>query len=326
MNAMRNPGEARWGMSACLVRGMLVLLALFVVLASIGWWWTLVQVNRQVPALTQAEARQSYLRAVSWLKANESSVLSDGNAALWWLIDAAARRSEDRHLSELVERHLAVAYQGVLANSPWVRIVRPQSVATGEVQSDELLARYQRFFLTAATCRADDDTQAFLDGHVCRPALIKVWLADRVCSTHHLMGLMIHRRNGCKAPAVAERLQNELLEDIEAQARVDPFMRDAALQRVLMLAWVGGLDRPQSSWVRRVRDAQQADGGWSGSATLPEWPDFLQPRALSAAGARLTGRPWSPSAPPSDFHASAQGLLLMALLAHPTGKSAWQGE
>lgn len=320
MNAMRNPAGWWVRMLAGFSRGILMLLVLFGVSALIGWGWTQSHVNRQAPALTQAELNQSYQRAVAWLKANESSVLAQGNAALWWMIDAAAQRSEDRYLHELVERHVTITYQGAQANSPWMRLVRPQSTPTGGPQADEELVSYQRFFLTAATCRADSETRAFLEGHVCRPALTKVWLADRVCSTHHLMGLMMHRRSGCEPPSGVARLRSELLDDIEAQARLDPFMRDAAMQRVLMLAWAGGVDRPQPSWVRRVRDAQQADGGWSGETTLPEWADFLQPRTLRAAWGRMRGLPQLSSSPSSDFHASAQGLLLMALLAHPGGK------
>lgn len=307
-------------------RIVLAVLALSVAVLLGAWGWTQLQINKEDSALTQQEAMQSYLHAVSWLKANESSVLTQGNSALWWMIDTAARRSGDPYLNELVERHLRFVYQGLLTNSPWMRLVRPRSPVREDAQPEEGLERYQRFFLAAATCRPDDDTRPFLMGHVCRPALTKVWLSDRVCSTHHLMGLMIHHRNGCKATPDAARLQGELLDDIEAQARLDPFMRDAALQRVLMLAWVGGAERPQSSWVRRVQQAQQADGGWSGETSLPEWPHFIQPHFIRTMGARLTGRPWRRSAPPSDFHASAQGLLLMALLAHPTGKSGWQGE
>ena len=320
MNAMRNPAGWPRRVLAWLARGTLVLTALLAASVLMGWGWTQIQINRPTQSLTQEEARQSYLRAVGWLRSNESLVLSQGNAALWWMIDTAARRSEDRYLAELVERHLAIAYRGMWVNSPWKRLVRPQAAATGEPPAGEQLVRYQRFFLTAVTCQADADTIDFLEGHVCRPSLIKALLVDRVCSTHHLMGLMIHRRSGCEAPAGVNRLHSELLDDIETQARLDPFMRDATLQRVLMLAWAGAVDRPQPSWVRRVRDAQQADGGWSGEETLPEWADFLQPRALAALWARLSGRPLPRSVPPSDFHASAQGLLLMALLAHPAGK------
>ena len=324
MNEMGKLG-ARSGVKwAWFARSLFVLVGASVSLALIAWAWTLQQVNQQAPALTQAEARHSYLRAVAWLKVNESSVLSQGNAALWWMVDTAAQRSGDPYLSDLVERHLSIAYQGPFANSPWVRFVRPQALVKGGPQPEEQLVRYQRFFLTAVTCRADDDTRDFLEGHVCRPALSKVWLADPVCSTHHLMGLMIHRRSGCEPAPEAERLQGELLDDIEAQARLDPSMRDAVLQRVLMLAWAGGVERPSPSWVQRVRDAQQPDGGWTGEASLPEWPDFLQPQVIRGAWRRLNGRPHA--APPSDFHASAQGLLLMALLAHPAGKTAPAGQ
>lgn len=300
---------------------------LFALLAAVltAWAWTQWQINRDAPAVSAAEARRGFVRAISWLQANEGTVLSQGNAALWWMLDVAAQRSADPYLTDLVERHLQLAYQGELETSAWKRLIRPRSMPVASADPVEALEPYQRFFLSAAKCRIDDQTRAFYAGHVCRPALTKVWADDSVCSTHHLMGLMVHRRNQCPEVAGMLQLQQELLDDIEGQARWEPFMRDAVLQRTLMLAWVGGPERPRASWVRRAIAAQQPDGGWSGAAALPEWPDLVQPWAWKAwlrkpSGGALSDRP------PSDFHASAQGLLLTALIAYPSGKSGLLGD
>jgi hypothetical protein len=63
-------------------------------------------------------------------------------------------------------------------------------------------------------------------------------------------------------------------------------------------------------WVRRILGAQRPDGGWSGAAVIVELPDE---RVLSWQGGL---RSQVVEAPVSEFHATAQGLYLMALLLH----------
>ncbi len=290
------------------------------VLVVAAWGWTLRQVNRDMPPMPQQEALTSFQRSVAWLQNNEPVVLQDGNAALWWMVDAAAKRSGDPYLAQLVERYLAQVFQGVQAQSPWLRLVRPQAQVARDLPLPEQLVDYQKHLLSAATCQAapslGDHDHAFLETNLCRPMLTKVWLGDRVCSTHQVVALLIQQRNRCASPTGLARLQSELLDDIQTQTSLDPFMRDATLQRVLVLAWAGNGQRIAPSWVLRVRDAQHADGGWAGEASLPEWPAFLQPRLLKSLAARALGRPPRTTIP-SDFHATAQGMLLMALLAYP---------
>lgn len=296
-------------------RALLILSALCMVCVLFAWGWTQLQINRNVQPVTQQEARQHYERALGWVRANESTVLSQGNAALWWMLDVAAHRSQDPYLTDLVDRYMARVFPGSSAQSPWARMVRPGTSINPDAPMEDGLFAYQRFFRDAIACRVGADTRPFFEEHVCRPSLTKVWLSDPACSTHQLMGLMIHRRSGCSPTPGVERLKAELLDDIAWQARLDPLMRDAGIQRVLMLAWAGDVSRPQPSWVRRVMAAQRIDGGWSGGETWPEWPEALQRDQIRALWARVRGQPL-PAITPSGFHASAQGLLLMALLAH----------
>jgi hypothetical protein len=83
---------------------------------------------------------------------------------------------------------------------------------------------------------------------------------------------------------------------------------DVYMQRVLMLvkSGAGGLVKPV--WLQQLIDAQQPDGGWSGFMPL-----------VPVGGGRSIGtnRLLSIGAPRSDFHITAQGILLFALLTNP---------
>lgn len=300
---------------------VLMTLSLLVAGVCAAWLWTQTQLNREESAVSPQEALRSFERALDWFRANEQVVLQDGNAALWWMVDAAARRSAHPYLANLVTRHVDLMNPPGMAQSPWRRLVQPKSPFEPLGAAADGLEGYQKFFLAAVTCDITNESRPYFIGHVCRPVWAKVWGGDRVCSTHQLMGLMLHERNGCTVVPAGARLSEELLDDIEGQVLVDPWMRDATIQRVLMLAWAGGLERPRPAWVRRVLGAQQLDGGWAGGSALPEWPSWMQPSAVKA--------PWSRSAADgavlatrSDFHATAQGLLLSALFAFPESQPA----
>jgi len=283
----------------------------FVVLALLGgmlatatwatWYW-----NRSVAPPTLAEQQQSYRRAVGWLRANEARVLKDGNSALWWMVQTAAERTGDDYLKGLVRRSMTIAYGDGGPAAAWKRIVYPDAEVTLNLFSLRPFEPYQRFFYHAVTCQAVDlddggDTSRFLERGVCHPLLTQVYATDAVCTTHQLIGVKLFQRAGCPSPVDLNQLQSELLTDIDQQMRWDVLFKDAYLQRVLMLQWVGGPGQVKPIWMRRILAAQQADGGWVGQRHVPEMAASLQPW-------HLLGRP-----APTNFHATAQGLLITAL-------------
>lgn len=62
-------------------------------------------------------------------------------------------------------------------------------------------------------------------------------------------------------------------------------------------------------WVKRIPEAQRADGGWDGIDIIAHLPGG---RVLVWEGGRLY--PWPRTPPESNLHATAQGLYLLALL------------
>jgi hypothetical protein len=269
--------------------------------AAATWYW-----NRDVAPPTLAEEQQSYQRAVGWLRANEAHVLKDGNSALWWMVQTAAERTGDDYLKGLVRQSMAIAYGDDGPTVPWKRIVDPDAEVALNLVALQPLEPYQRFFYHAVTCQAVDlddgsDTSRFLQGDVCRPLATRVYATDAVCTTHQLIGVRLFQRVGCATPVDLNKLQSELLADIDQQMRWDVLFKDAYLQRVLMLQWFGTPGQVKPVWMRRVLGAQQADGGWVGQRHVPEM----------SAGLQLWGLRGRPA--PTNFHATAQGLLIAAL-------------
>ena len=81
---------------------------------------------------------------------------------------------------------------------------------------------------------------------------------------------------------------------------------DHYVQKVLMLAESGATERIKPRWLRRVIDAQRADGGWDDFDKLL---NFGTDEALGWSGGSLRIR-----RPESNFHTTVQGLYLMSLL------------
>ncbi len=286
-----------------LAKAALAAVAVLASTAAGGIWY----LNRDVPEPTLAEKQQSYRRAVAWIQTNEASVLKDGNSALWWMVQSAAERTGDDYLKSLVQQWTAQAYTGTSATVPWKRIVHPQADITLNMFSLQGFEPYQQFFYHAVTCQPvsldkGGDTSEFLDAGICRPVATQVYAGDAVCSTHQLMGLKLMQRVGCPTQVDLPKLESGLLADIDQQMRWDVMFKDAYIQRVLMLRWVGGPEQVKPIWLRRVLTAQQADGGWVSGRHVPEMPDWLQPWRLGSARTA-----------PTNFHATAQGLLIAAL-------------
>jgi hypothetical protein len=213
-------------------------------------------------------------------------------------------------------RYRAFAAEQGVTRLPWWYMVDPKATTQHGLVQLDTLEPYQRFLYHAVTCEPQaleqGDTRAFLAPGACRPMLTQVILKDPVCTTHQLAGVMMLERMACTPKDALPGLANTLLQDIEQQMGWDVVLKDAYLQRVMMLMWQGRPGRLKPVWLHRVYQAQQPDGGWAGGRQLPELPQWAQPWMLRAQLAR-----WWPSrfhaGAGSDFHASAQGLLIAAL-------------
>jgi hypothetical protein len=122
-----------------------------------------------------------------------------------------------------------------------------------------------------------------------------------------MMGYRIAQRNGCGIADLDAKIA-VLQKTMGMQLRYDPRVVDVYIQRVLMLVDSGAMDRINPRWVERVIAAQQADGGWSD----------IQP-LIPVGGGKYLGfnsKAVTVGVPISNFHTTAQGVLLMSLLRH----------
>ena len=277
-------------------------------LAAIGifYGYLVWQNNRQVTDPDAAAFRHSLAAAVDWLERNEGQLLTRNNPMLWRMIQRSAELTKDPYLQDLFApsraRHVtarrARIWYPLFVEHAWVP-VRTEDV--------ERLPDYNRLFIYAITCDAElgrqPDIAAQLDAGSCdrhplRPA----------CATHQLMGIRLMQRKGCGDPQALAATVARLQDRIDRQLTLDPRVVDVYLQRVLMLVESGARDRVKPVWLQRVLAAQQEDGGWSGFDPLLPLPGG---RALAFSGYGISiGRPRG------DFHATAQGVLLMSLLLH----------
>jgi hypothetical protein len=140
-------------------------------------------------------------------------------------------------------------------------------------------------------------SSSYCDRHVFSPA----------CATHQLMGLRFAQRSQCTAPSDLNETIQDLQRKIRNQAQYDFRNVDVSLQRVLVLVESGAMPLIQPVWLNRILAAQRGDGGWSG------FEELSPPVGGLALGFGPRGIGLGRSE--SNFHATAQGVLLMALLA-----------
>jgi hypothetical protein len=295
------------------VKWLAPVLALLVVLSILAWWLG----NRDAAPVSRADQQQSYQRAVGWIKANEAWVRAEPNAALLWMLQEAGEKMGDRYLLDLVREVTASNYGGTSAGVPWQRMIYPKAEAILNLVQTEPLLPYQRFFYHAVSCQPlelkQGDTNRFLQENMCRPQVWRVLAMEPACTTHQLIGVRLFRRTACPVAWDTSALEAELLSDIESQLRFDVVVKDAYLQRVLMMVWTGHAERVQAIWMRRVLAVQGADGGWQGKRQFPELTAQLAKWGIqSRLAAWWPGWLRDPTGA-SDFHATAQGLLIAAI-------------
>jgi hypothetical protein len=268
-----------------------------------------------VPFPTDSELRGSFSRAAAWIVEHRDSNLDDDSAMLWYFVREAGRLSTEPHLASLAEEYQSRHVNGTLW--VWRFIFDPRGSELLQAYDLRLsdLPDYNRLSIYGATCnqslREDPGVLALLDPHVCSARFIA--LRSPWCRTHQLMGLRFVQSNRCEPAAVTAEtigiVQNDILTELSWDFRV----ADAYIQKVLTLVESGRRKDVKAVWLRRILDAQRSDGGWDGIDIIARIPGN---RVICWAGSPY---PLLLSAPATNFHATAQGLYLMALLTSAGG-------
>lgn len=267
------------------------------------------QNNRASPPVTDEKIAQSYEQGLAWLLEHRQDIISNGNPMLWWMLGESARISGDMRMQKLFD-DFKVELNRTAPYSVWQAFFQPQQFRNAKFSPSEYvsLVEYQQYFLYALSCSEQLAQEPFIAAQN-NPNFC--WSGTRTirpaCVTHQLMGFRMAQRNQCDIDNLEANIA-VLQNTVEKQLRYDPRVVDVYIQRVLMLVDSGAREHINARWVERVIDAQLADGGWS----------HMQP-LIPVGGGRYFGfnaKGLIVAKPVSNFHATAQGVLLMTLLRH----------
>lgn len=254
-------------------------------------------------------------RAIGWLRAHETEALAGDNAALWWMIRESATLSGDAYLADLYRRY----HQRYLANrphNPWHHLFDADAGLRIPIEALDGWPDYNLLFFYGLSCqtalRNDARVIALLEPRACGGIGTPAYFGDPACLTHQLMGVRFMQQRRCEDAEQTARLAGALVDQVVDAATWDFRVVDFYIQRLLMLAESGNARRIQPRWLVRVLEAQRPDGGWD---------DFDPVVGLGERSLGWSGRSLRLRKPESNFHTTAQGLYLMALLAQ-TGRAA----
>ncbi len=259
--------------------------------------------NRDVLPPEQEEVAVALEKTIQWLQENRDDLLKKRTApSLWRFVQQSGEITGDVRLQELFgayeKRYLAnhsAVWRPLFYPGAWVPI--PDEVVNG-------LSYYRQHFVYAMTCDhelgkrpeiAAQNSPDFCDSRPFRPA----------CVTHQLMGIRMLQEIECGDQVEVQNTVQQLQRRIVRQLIWDPRVVDVYLQRVLMLAESGGSELIKPVWLQNLIDAQRPDGGWSGYDPLLRVGDHhitFGPRGFTLR------------APDSNFHATAQAVLLLSIM------------
>ena len=283
---------------AKLITGMMVVV--------IGIYLFLVwQNNKEATYPSEAEIRTSFEKSIGWLQANRTEILASTNSMLWWMIKESADLTNDPRLVEIYVKYK----ENILDKHPrnvWRPIFFSNSYANIDLLDIIHFPDYNLHFIYGASCSRSLEKEEVIqrqlkpnfcdDHHPISPA----------CVTHQMMGMRFMQRHDCGDQIMVKEVIAALQDKIETQLVWDPRIVDVYLQRVMMLLDSGAEELVKPIWIKSVLDAQLNDGGWGGSETLfPVGSNKYLSFTSHIFGIRKEE---------SDFHASAQGLLIMSML------------
>lgn len=277
-----------------------------ILLSIVGTYLFLVwQNNRGVEFPTKTEYTASFEKSIGWLQKNRNEILASTNSMLWWMIKESADLTNDPRLVELYSTYKKNTLDKNIHNV-WRSLFDMKNHTIIDPIDIAHFPDYNQHFLYGTTCsrllEQDDFIQRQLKPEFCN----EYHPISPACVTHQLMGMRFMQRHDCGDQAMVETVIVKLQDKIVTQLTWDLRVVDVYLQRVLMLLDSGAREQIKPVWIRTVINAQLNDGGWGGSEALfPVGREKYFAFTSQIIGVRKIK---------SDFHASAQGLLIMSML------------
>lgn len=253
----------------------------------------------------QQSLQTSFYKSVQWLSANYPKIQDQHNPALWWMIKETSDINNNKTLAHIFQIYKAEYLDANPTNiwTPYFRkFYRP---LVPDISAFDDYSPYQTFFVYALSCNKQLEQEPIIQEQLEADFCGMHYLSPR-CVTRQLMAVRLMQDRYCgddqQLAELSKALQNTIIDELIYDFRVT----DSYLQRVLMLAESRNFAAIKPVWIQRILAAQNDDGGWDDAYPV-----------LSLSDTKVLG--WSSAMPgllstKSNFHATAQGIWLMALL------------
>jgi hypothetical protein len=276
----------------------------FMLLLVLGAWY---RHEAAAHPITKNELQAARERAVQWLVDHEGAVLDDPNSALWLMVKTSAELTGDSRLARLTTRYMEQWMPPGADTKGWRRTMQADSHEAVDLQDLQGRQPYQQFLMYGLTCdqglKQWPSVREHLAGRACPMPLL--WaLKDSACTSHQMLGLRYVKERGCHQTSNAvDATIHQTRDELKQLLWVDFRVRDVYIQRALSLCWGGFSADVDPRALTRIVRAQMSDGGWSDNHVLLNAEHFY----LAMGGKHgLTME-----VAPSDFHVTAQALLLI---------------
>ncbi len=287
-----------------IIRWFLTLIVTLFFLVILYFGYQLWLNNRSVDAPSHQLVSASLEKSIRWLMANRDSILDVENPMLWWFLKESADITRDVRLNELFSNYKK-RYLDPNPRNVWWHLFDTNSKAPITMWQLEQLPDYNLYFIFGATCDPVLGKEINIR-HQNDPALCAYHHLRSSCVTHQLMGARFAQRRNCYISEISNELVLALQKKIVSQLVWDPRVMDVYTQRVMLLAESGASESIKPVWLQRILDAQLSDGSWG---------DFYP--VIPVGRGYHVGFVWRGlvvKQSKGDFHATAQGILLMSLV------------
>ena len=256
--------------------------------------------------VTKEEIQASFNQAVAWIKINREQIQSSHNPIIWWMVGEAAKTSKNPELNDIfseykknnTDKYRSSVWAYFFFKSPSPLIINDSTLFT--------LPDYNLYFIYGFSCNSDLAKLEVIKEQNEISFCWKNYPLSQACFTHQQMGFRFLERISChKVEQLSEKIES-LSENIKFQSIFDFRLVDVYIQRVLVQVESGKQHKVNMRWVKRIIANQGDDGGWGDFQTLFK----IQGNKYIS----FSSKGFSVGTPRSNFHATTQGLWLMALL------------
>lgn len=265
------------------------------------------------PRELTVEIDDSFEKAILWMENHKKLILQDHNPMLWRFVSKAAEVSGDSRLKGFFDEYRR-ENQFRLRKSPWYYLYFGEhNIINPSDFMNEPWPPYFLHFLYGYTCDSTlgntPQIQTMNEPLFC----VKHQPLSPACITHQIVAFRLMQETRCLEPAHITRLIDDVSPLLKLQMWLDFRVVDVYLQRVLVMLDTDQHHKVRQRWIHRILKAQLTGGGWA------DFSPILSVGNNKYIG--FTAKSVAITTPQASFHATAQGLLVMAHLRKNDGNN-----